>query len=75
MLNENGSSLDYVIKSIIFLADMDDFSKINEVYGRYFVNTPQPARSCVAVKSLPKNAKFEIEVIAFSPMNSLGQTQ
>ena len=51
-----------VIKTMCFLSDMNDFADFNEVYSRYF--TEKPARSCVAVKSLPKNALCEIEVIA-----------
>lgn len=51
-----------VVKTTCFLADMGDFAKFNEIYGRYFVSNP--ARSCVAVKELPKNALVEIEVIA-----------
>ena len=52
-----------VVKTTIFLADMADFAKVNEVYGQTFSADP-PARSCVAVKTLPKNALVEIEVIA-----------
>ena len=51
-----------VIKTTCFLADMNDFAKFNEVYAKYFVS--RPARSCVAVKTLPKNVLCEIEVIA-----------
>ncbi len=58
------ASLDYskVIKTTCFLADMNDFAAFNEVYGNYF--TSKPARSCVAVKTLPKNVLCEIEIIA-----------
>ena len=52
-----------VIKTTCFLADMKDFAAFNEVYGKYFVN--KPARSCVAVKTLPKNVLCEVEVIAY----------
>lgn len=52
-----------VVKTTIFLADMADFAKVNEVYGQTFSADP-PARSCVAVKTLPKDALVEIEVIA-----------
>lgn len=62
VLKEAGSSFDKVIKTTCFLADMGDFAAFNEVYGRYF--TSKPARSCVAVKSLPKNVLVEVEVIA-----------
>ena len=62
VLNEAGSALDKVIKTVCFLADMNDFAKFNEVYGKYF--TSKPARSCVAVKTLPKNVLVEVEAIA-----------
>lgn len=57
-----GSSLDKVVKTTCFLADIADFAKFNEIYGRYF--TSKPARSCVAVKELPKSVLCEVEVIA-----------
>ncbi|MBP3459642.1 MAG: RidA family protein [Lachnospiraceae bacterium] len=53
-----------VVKTSCFLADMNDFAAFNEVYGKYFTETP-PARSCVAVKTLPKNVLCEVEVIAY----------
>ena len=56
------SSLDRVIKTTCFLADMNDFAAFNEVYGKYF--SGKPARSCVAAKALPKNVLVEVEVIA-----------
>lgn len=62
VLEEAGSSLDSAVKTTCFLADMGDFAKFNEVYGTYF--TGKPARSCVAVKTLPKNVLVEVEVIA-----------
>ena len=62
ILNEAGASFDNVIKTTCFLADMNDFAAFNEIYAKYF--TSNPARSCVAVKSLPKNVLVEIEVIA-----------
>ncbi|MBQ3969455.1 MAG: RidA family protein [Clostridia bacterium] len=62
VLTEAGSSIDKAIKTVCFLADMNDFAKFNEVYGKYF--TSKPARSCVAVKTLPKNVLVEVEVIA-----------
>ena len=58
-----GMSFGDVLKTTVFLADMDDFAAVNEVYGQVFSADP-PARSCVAVKTLPKNALVEIEVIA-----------
>ena len=62
VLEAAGTSADKVIKTMCFLADMDDFADFNEVYAGYF--TEKPAQSCVAVKSLPKGALCEIEVIA-----------
>lgn len=62
VLSEAGSSYDKAIKTTCFLADIKDFAAFNEVYGRYF--TSKPARSCVAVKDLPKGALVEVEVIA-----------
>ncbi|CAA6801410.1 MAG: Endoribonuclease L-PSP [uncultured Sulfurovum sp.] len=63
VLGEGGAGLNDVIKTTIFLADMDDFLKVNEVYAKYF-GSHKPARSTVAVKTLPKNALVEIECIA-----------
>lgn len=63
VLNAGDASLSDVIKTTIFLADMDDFTKVNEVYAKYFGNH-KPARSTVAVRTLPKNALVEIECIA-----------
>lgn len=62
ILKEAGTSFDKVLKTTCFLADMGDFAAFNEVYAKYF--TSKPARSCVAVKTLPKNLLCEIEVIA-----------
>ena len=62
VLKAAGTSFEQVIKTTCFLADMGDFAAFNEVYARYFVS--KPARSCVAVKTLPKNVLCEIEVIA-----------
>lgn len=62
LLEAAGSSLQNAVKTVCFLADMNDFAAFNEVYGQYF--TGKPARSCVAVKALPKNALVEVEVIA-----------
>lgn len=62
LLKEAGSSYEKTIKTVCFLADMGDFVAFNEVYGKYF--TEKPARSCVAVKQLPKNVLCEVEVIA-----------
>lgn len=62
ILEEAGSSMDKVFKTTCFLADMGDFTAFNEVYARYFVS--KPARSCVAVKTLPKGVLCEIEAAA-----------
>ena len=62
VLAEAGTSFENAVKTTCFLADMGDFAKFNEVYAKYFVN--KPARSCVAVKTLPKNVLCEVEVIA-----------
>ncbi len=62
ILAEAGTDYTKVVKTTCFLADMGDFAAFNEVYARYF--TEKPARSCVAVKTLPKNVLCEVEVIA-----------
>lgn len=62
VLKEAGASFDKVLKTTCFLADMSDFAAFNEVYGKYF--TSKPARSCVAVKTLPKGVLCEVELIA-----------
>lgn len=62
ILQEAGISYQQAVKTTCFLADMNDFAAFNEVYGKYF--TEKPARSCVAVKTLPKNVLCEVEVIA-----------
>lgn len=66
VLKTAGSSFDKAIKTTCFLADMNDFAAFNEIYGKYF--TSLPARSCVAVKTLPKNVLAEVEVIAESSL-------
>lgn len=63
ILTEAGLSMDNVVKTLVFLADMNDFAAMNAVYQEYF-SAPYPARSAVAVKTLPKNALVEIEVVA-----------
>ena len=62
VLKAAGSSYEQAVKTTCFLAAMGDFSAFNEIYGNYF--TGKPARSCVAVKSLPKGVLCEVEVIA-----------
>lgn len=65
ILENAGSSLEKIVKTTIFLSDMDNFARVNEVYGEYF-SDHKPARSCVQVARLPKDALIEIEVIAIS---------
>ena len=62
LLEEAGTDYTRVVKTTCFLADMGDFAAFNEVYAKYF--TEKPARSCVAVKTLPKNVLCEVEIIA-----------
>ena len=62
LLEAAGTSVENVVKTTCFLADMADFAAFNAVYGKYFIS--KPARSCVAVKTLPKNVLVEVEVIA-----------
>ena len=63
VLQAGGSSLDRVVKTTVFLANMDDFVAFNEVYAKFF-GEHKPARSTIAVKTLPKNALVEIECVA-----------
>lgn len=62
VLEAAGTGMDKVVKTTCFLADMADFAVFNEVYAKYFISNP--ARSCVAAKSLPKNVLCEVEAIA-----------
>lgn len=62
LLEASGSSLENAVKTTCFLSDMNNFAAFNEVYAKYF--TTNPARSCVAVKELPKGVLAEVEVIA-----------
>ena len=63
VLKASGSSMDNVVKATVFLADINDFAKMNEIYGRHF-KAPFPARSTVQVARLPRDAKVEIDVVA-----------
>lgn len=63
VLEAAGASLETVVKATVFIKNMDEFSKVNEVYGHYF-SIHKPARSCVEVARLPKDALIEIEVVA-----------
>ncbi len=62
VLEASGSSLEKVVKTVCFLSDMDNFAAFNGVYAKYF--TGKPARSCVAVKTLPKNVLVEVDTVA-----------
>ena len=62
VLEASGSSLEKVVKTVCFLSDMDNFAAFNAVYAKYF--TGKPARSCVAVKTLPKNVLVEVDTVA-----------
>jgi len=64
VLGSEGLTFDSVVKTTIYLSDMEDFSAVNEVYATYF-NTYRPARACVAVATLPKGADVEIDAIAY----------
>ena len=63
ILKAGGASFDHVVRTTVFLADMNDFAAMNEAYGTYFT-TPAPARATVQVSRLPKDARVEIDVIA-----------
>lgn len=62
VLEAGGSSLDKAVKVVIFVKDLNDFGKVNEIYGAYFTKNP-PARSCVQVARIPKDALIEIEAV------------
>ena len=65
VLEAAGSSLNHVVKTTVFLADMAEFAAMNEVYGKFFADLP-PARATVAAAGLPRNARVEIEAVALS---------
>jgi 2-iminobutanoate/2-iminopropanoate deaminase len=65
VLTAAGTGLDKVVKTTVYLADMNDFAAMNEVYGRYFTDNP-PARSTVEAARLPRDARVEIDVIALA---------
>tara|TARA_B110000259_G_scaffold29425_1_gene31696 strand:- start:184 stop:567 length:384 start_codon:yes stop_codon:yes gene_type:complete len=64
VLEAASMSFEHVVKTTIFLSDMENFGKVNNVYGSYFDNDTAPARETVAVKTLPKNVRIEISMIA-----------
>ena len=63
LLEASGTSLDKVVKTVVFIKNMDDFAKVNEIYAKYFTSN-FPARSCVEVARLPKDVLIEMEAIA-----------
>ncbi|MCI8769884.1 MAG: RidA family protein [Lachnospiraceae bacterium] len=63
LVEASGSSMDRVVKTVVFIKNMDDFAKINAIYEKYFTE-PYPARSCVEVARLPKDVLLEIEAVA-----------
>ena len=63
LLAASGSSIEKAVKTVVFISNMDDFGKINEVYAKHF-KEPYPARSCVQVARLPKDVAIEIEAVA-----------
>ena len=64
ILEEAGLSMNNVVKTTVFLADMNDFAEVNSIYAEFF-SEPYPARSAVAVKTLPKGALIELEAVAY----------
>jgi 2-iminobutanoate/2-iminopropanoate deaminase len=64
LAESNGFTLDHAVKNTVYLVDMEDFAKVNEVYKRYWVSD-YPARTCIAVKALPKGGKVEIESVFY----------
>ncbi len=62
LIEASGASIDDVVKTVVFIKDMNDFAKINEIYAKYFTE-PFPARSCVEVARLPKDVLLEVETI------------
>lgn len=67
VLEAGGSDLEHVVKTTVFLRDMEDFAAVNEVYAEYFCGEVQPARSCVQAARLPKDMPLEIEAIGVVP--------
>lgn len=63
ILEAAGATFDHVVRATVYLADMNDFSRVNDIYGSYF-STPAPARATVQAARLPKDARVEIDVIA-----------
>ena len=63
LLEASGTSMDKVVKTVVFIKNMDDFAKVNEIYAKYFTSN-YPARSCVEVARLPKDVLIEMEAVA-----------
>ncbi|MBP5244962.1 MAG: RidA family protein [Clostridia bacterium] len=63
ILEANGMTTDNVVKTTVFITDLNDFAKVNEIYAKFF-NAPFPARSCIEISKIPKGCKIEIECIA-----------
>lgn len=63
LIEASGSAMDKVVKTVVFIQDMNDFAKINAIYEKYFTE-PYPARSCVEVARLPKDVALEVEAVA-----------
>lgn len=74
LLNSVNLEMRHIVKTTLFLTDMKDFEKVNEIYSEYFTE-PYPARSCVEVKALPKGAKFEIEALVIDTLVYENQMQ
>ena len=66
VLEAAGSGFDRALKCTVYLVDMADFPRVNEVYGRWFEGTEPPARACVAVRTLPKNVLVEVDCVALA---------
>ena len=67
---DNGFTLEDAVKCNLYIVEMTDFAKVNEAYKKAFGEGPYPGRTCVAVKELPKGAKFEIEAVFFKSYES-----
>jgi len=67
ILEQAGTSFDHVVKTTVFLLDMNEFATMNEIYKSYFTGSTPPARSTIQVARLPKDARVEIEVVALIP--------
>lgn len=73
LARDNGFTLDNTVKNTVYLVDMADFDKVNAVYKKYY-QSEYPARTCIAIKALPKGALVEIEAIFFKPRDPIDPT-